>query len=316
MAIFPNFKIKLLLMLEGKNVLLCCLNTFQTLLMFCYSSAHWTPPNHSSVWALSRLQWWVFCFGCWLPPLVHSDTCLRVCGAHFNPPVCLVSLDQVSRCQNKLNKVSSLVWIVFALSAQRHQITTCVWQCVYINEKFLLSSSSVVSSSGPTTKTNCPSTTRWRFLVGIGRSSRQRSQGKSIKKNGPHTGATGPPNSLCSTHWLNTTTSGTGPLFASKRASLDCPVPASDSPFTARISVSVSESTLKASISDGTGVATTVDADRHTGCCRRHCPSQKTTFALTTARLMTVWATARSIFIRRMFGDYFSTGWCWENIYL
>lgn len=28
------------------------------------------------------------------------------------PRVCLVSHDQVSRCQNKLNKVSSLIWIV------------------------------------------------------------------------------------------------------------------------------------------------------------------------------------------------------------
>lgn len=141
------------------------------------------------------------------------------------PLVCLVSGDLVSRCQNNLNKVSSLVWVVgvawhhtdgqrhllmlracgcafwVLLRLEIHLVCTkssdnyfCLGVCVYQWKISLLSSSSVVSSSGPTTKTNCPSTTRWRFLVGIGHSSRQRSRGKSIKKNGPHTGATGPPN--------------------------------------------------------------------------------------------------------------------------
>lgn len=62
---------------------------------------------------------------------------------------------------------------------------------------------SVASSSGPTTKTNCLSTTRWRFLARTGHSSRLRSQEPSIKRNGPRTGATGPRNSPWSTDRLN-----------------------------------------------------------------------------------------------------------------
>lgn len=61
---------------------------------------------------------------------------------------------------------------------------------------------SVVSSDGPTTKTNCLSTTRWRFLARTGHSSRLRSQELSIKRNGPRTGATGPRN-FALKHWLD-----------------------------------------------------------------------------------------------------------------